>query len=124
MAQNAARLSWKAEKVDARLHHIMLDIHHACVEYGGDNKHTNYVQGAKHRRFRESRRRHAGAGRHLIPSSGQIALRLFGLTACLRSRRAFLPARLRGALFFLSPPPGATIPLKRFTGVRLACSIS
>lgn len=45
MAQNAARLSWKAEKVDARLHHIMLDIHHACVEYGGDNKHTNYVQG-------------------------------------------------------------------------------
>ncbi|EBW5003318.1 NADP-specific glutamate dehydrogenase [Salmonella enterica subsp. enterica serovar Java] len=45
-AQNAARLSWKAEKVDARLHHIMLDIHHACVEYGGDNKHTNYVQGA------------------------------------------------------------------------------
>lgn len=46
MAQNAARLSWKAEKVDARLHHIMLDIHHACVKYGGDNKHTNYVQGA------------------------------------------------------------------------------
>lgn len=46
MAQNAAQLSWKAEKVDARLHHIMLDIHHACVEYGGDNKHTNYVQGA------------------------------------------------------------------------------
>ncbi|GAR73518.1 NADP-specific glutamate dehydrogenase [Salmonella enterica] len=46
MGQNAARLSWKAEKVDARLHHIMLDIHHACVEYGGDNKHTNYVQGA------------------------------------------------------------------------------
>ncbi|EHZ3145957.1 NADP-specific glutamate dehydrogenase [Salmonella enterica subsp. enterica] len=46
MAQNASRLSWKAEKVDARLHHIMLDIHHACVEYGGDNKHTNYVQGA------------------------------------------------------------------------------
>ncbi|HCA3307965.1 TPA: glutamate dehydrogenase, partial [Salmonella enterica subsp. enterica serovar Typhi] len=34
------------EKVDARLHHIMLDIHHACVKYGGDNKHTNYVQGA------------------------------------------------------------------------------
>lgn len=24
MAQNAARLGWKAEKVDARLHHIML----------------------------------------------------------------------------------------------------
>ncbi|WP_118987680.1 NADP-specific glutamate dehydrogenase [Photorhabdus sp. CRCIA-P01] len=46
MAQNAARLGWKAEKVDARLHHIMLDIHHACVEYGGEGKQTNYVQGA------------------------------------------------------------------------------
>ncbi|EQC01455.1 NADP-specific glutamate dehydrogenase [Photorhabdus temperata] len=46
MAQNAARLGWKAEKVDARLHHIMLDIHHACVEYGGESQQTNYVQGA------------------------------------------------------------------------------
>nr|WP_314266760.1 NADP-specific glutamate dehydrogenase [uncultured Moellerella sp.] len=46
MAQNAARLSWKAEKVDARLHHIMLDIHQHCVEYGGESKQTNYVQGA------------------------------------------------------------------------------
>ncbi len=46
MAQNAARMSWKAEKVDARLHHIMLDIHNHCVEYGGEEKQTNYVQGA------------------------------------------------------------------------------
>ncbi|ERT13853.1 NADP-specific glutamate dehydrogenase [Photorhabdus temperata] len=46
MAQNAARLGWKVEKVDARLHHIMLDIHHACVEYGGESQQTNYVQGA------------------------------------------------------------------------------
>jgi glutamate dehydrogenase (NADP+) len=46
MAQNAARLGWKAEKVDARLHHIMLDIHHACVEYGGEGKQTHYVRGA------------------------------------------------------------------------------
>ena len=46
MAQNAARLGWKAEKVDARLHHIMLDIHHSCVEYGGEDKQTNYVRGA------------------------------------------------------------------------------
>lgn len=46
MAQNAARLSWKAEKVDARLHHIMLDIHNHCVEYGGEEKQVNYVQGA------------------------------------------------------------------------------
>lgn len=46
MTQNAARMSWKAEKVDARLHHIMLDIHHACVEYGGEASQTNYVRGA------------------------------------------------------------------------------
>ncbi|MBU4684561.1 NADP-specific glutamate dehydrogenase [Cedecea davisae] len=46
MAQNAARLSWKAEKVDIRLHHIMLDIHQACVEYGGEGKQTQYVRGA------------------------------------------------------------------------------
>ncbi|CAM6195396.1 NADP-specific glutamate dehydrogenase [Enterobacter hormaechei] len=46
MAQNAAHLGWKAEKVDARLHHIMLDIHHACVEYGGEASQTNYVRGA------------------------------------------------------------------------------
>lgn len=46
MAQNAARLSWKAEKVDIRLHHIMLDIHEACVNYGGEGKQTHYVRGA------------------------------------------------------------------------------
>lgn len=46
MVQNAARMGWKAEKVDARLHHIMLDIHHACVQYGGEAKQTNYVRGA------------------------------------------------------------------------------
>lgn len=46
MAQNAARLSWKAQEVDERLHNIMLDIHHACIEYGGDGPQTNYVRGA------------------------------------------------------------------------------
>ncbi|HBO24806.1 MULTISPECIES: NADP-specific glutamate dehydrogenase [unclassified Providencia] len=46
MAQNAARLSWPAEKVDARLNYIMLDIHQHCVEFGGEGKQTNYVQGA------------------------------------------------------------------------------
>ncbi len=35
-----------ARKVDARLHHIMLDIHHACVQYGGEAKQTNHVRGA------------------------------------------------------------------------------
>ncbi|MGR4048501.1 NADP-specific glutamate dehydrogenase [Kosakonia cowanii] len=46
MAQNAGRMSWKAEEVDARLQHIMLDIHQACVQYGGDGKQTHYVRGA------------------------------------------------------------------------------
>ncbi|MDR0218909.1 MAG: NADP-specific glutamate dehydrogenase [Enterobacteriaceae bacterium] len=46
MSQNAIRQNWKAEKVDFRLQHIMLDIHQSCVEYGGESKHINYVQGA------------------------------------------------------------------------------
>ena len=44
MAQKRSTLEFrKAEKVDARLHHIMLDIHHACVNYGGEGKQTNYI---------------------------------------------------------------------------------
>ncbi|HAI51420.1 MAG TPA: glutamate dehydrogenase, partial [Enterobacteriaceae bacterium] len=35
-----------AEKVDARLHHIMLDIHQACVAWGEEDKQVNYVRGA------------------------------------------------------------------------------
>ena len=46
MAQNAARMGWKAEKVDARLHHIMHDIHQACVNYGDGEGQVNYVRGA------------------------------------------------------------------------------
>lgn len=47
MSQNAARLSWSSEDVDARLQSIMEHIHSTCVQYG---KHTDgtidYVQGA------------------------------------------------------------------------------
>ncbi|MEH0875345.1 NADP-specific glutamate dehydrogenase [Pectobacterium cacticida] len=46
MAQNAARLSWTADKVDESLRHIMLEIHNACVQYGGEGKQTHYVRGA------------------------------------------------------------------------------
>lgn len=46
MAQNAAHLSWTAEKVNSRLKHIMLDIHQHCVMYGGEDKQINYVKGA------------------------------------------------------------------------------
>ncbi len=52
MAQGAQRLHWSAQQVDAKLHHIMKDIHANCVLHGtpegGADKHArvNYVNGA------------------------------------------------------------------------------
>lgn len=46
MSQNAIRLSWTREEVDARLFSIMENIHEACVRHGTENGYTNYVQGA------------------------------------------------------------------------------
>ena len=47
MTQNAMRLSWTREEVDARLLEIMQGIHNACVEYGTDRDgNVNYVNGA------------------------------------------------------------------------------
>ena len=47
MSQNAQRLSWTREKVDAKLHHIMLDIHANCKKYGSQpDGSINYVIGA------------------------------------------------------------------------------
>lgn len=47
MSQNAMRLSWSREEVDARLHTIMSNIHEACVEYGrGPDGKVSYVNGA------------------------------------------------------------------------------
>lgn len=47
MSQNAARLSWQREEVDARLLQIMRDIHEACVRHGSraDGR-ISYVDGA------------------------------------------------------------------------------
>ncbi|MBB1077791.1 NADP-specific glutamate dehydrogenase [Rhodoferax sp. 4810] len=47
MSQNAMRLSWSRDEVDARLHSIMRDIHRACVEHGrrADGS-VSYVDGA------------------------------------------------------------------------------
>ena len=47
MSQNAARLSWPREEVDARLLQIMHSIHEACVRHGrnSDGK-VSYVDGA------------------------------------------------------------------------------
>jgi glutamate dehydrogenase (NADP+) len=47
MSQNAARLSWPREEVDARLLQIMQGIHQACLHYGrrADGR-VSYVDGA------------------------------------------------------------------------------
>ena len=47
MSQNAIRLSWTREEVDAKLHAIMKDIHQNCVKYGTQaDGSVNYVDGA------------------------------------------------------------------------------
>ena len=47
MSQNALRLPWSRADVDNRLHAIMQNIHHSCVEYGtGKDGHVNYFDGA------------------------------------------------------------------------------
>jgi len=47
MSQNAMKLSWTAEEVDAKLKTIMADIHAQCVKYGKDESgYVNYVKGA------------------------------------------------------------------------------
>ena len=47
MTQNAEHLSWKADEVDERLHHIMESIHEQCVKFGMQKDGTiDYVKGA------------------------------------------------------------------------------
>lgn len=46
MSQDAMHLSWSAEEVDQRLHHIMKSIHEQCLEYGREGDYVNYVKGA------------------------------------------------------------------------------
>ncbi len=47
MSQNALRLPWTRADVDNRLHAIMQNIHHACVEYGSrPGGSVNYLDGA------------------------------------------------------------------------------
>jgi glutamate dehydrogenase (NADP+) len=46
MSQNAMHLSWTADEVDQRLHHIMSSIHSQCVEHGREGDYINYVKGA------------------------------------------------------------------------------
>lgn len=46
MSQNALRLSWSREEVDARLKGIMQAIHASCLEYGKEGGKMSYVNGA------------------------------------------------------------------------------
>ncbi|MEG1463392.1 MAG: NADP-specific glutamate dehydrogenase [Mucinivorans sp.] len=47
MTQNAMKINWTAEEVDAKLHQIMSSIHTACVEYGTqESGYINYMKGA------------------------------------------------------------------------------
>ncbi len=48
MSQNAARMSWKEDELQALLVEIMAGIHDRCVEYGdtGEGTHIDYVRGA------------------------------------------------------------------------------
>jgi len=46
MSQNSMRFSWTEEEVDAKLGHIMKEIHASCAKYGRDGDKINYVKGA------------------------------------------------------------------------------
>ena len=49
MTQNAQKLNWTAEEVDAKLHQIMSSIHHACLEYGTEKDgYINYMSPIPH----------------------------------------------------------------------------
>ena len=47
MSQNSQRYAWTSEEVDAKLKHIMANIHEQCVTYGEPSKDkVNYLKGA------------------------------------------------------------------------------
>ena len=47
MSQNAMKLNWTSEEVDAKLHQIMSSIHAACIKFGTqEDGYINYVKGA------------------------------------------------------------------------------
>ncbi len=47
MTQNSNKLNWTREEVDAKLRHIMKEIHAACVKYGiREDGYVDYIKGA------------------------------------------------------------------------------
>ncbi|MDR1356964.1 MAG: NADP-specific glutamate dehydrogenase [Tannerellaceae bacterium] len=62
MTQNAMHISWTAEEVDSKLHHIMNSIHEQCVTYGREDNYINYVKGANIAGFMKVARSMMGQG--------------------------------------------------------------
>lgn len=47
MTQNSMKLNWSGAEVNDKLHHIMMSIHDACVEFGTEKDgYINYMKGA------------------------------------------------------------------------------
>lgn len=47
MSQNAMKLNWTVDEVDAKLHQMMSSIHEACIKFGTeDDGYVNYAKGA------------------------------------------------------------------------------
>lgn len=47
MTQNSMKLNWTGAEVNDKLHHIMMSIHDACVEFGTEKDgYINYMKGA------------------------------------------------------------------------------
>ena len=46
MSQNSARIAWGEDQLRKLLEDMMRDIHDSCVQYGGDGKQVNYLQGS------------------------------------------------------------------------------
>jgi glutamate dehydrogenase (NADP+) len=46
MSQNSGHTNWSREKVDKKLHGIMVAIHEQCLCHGKEGDYINYVKGA------------------------------------------------------------------------------
>ncbi len=102
MAQNRRAVELESRESGCP-HHIMLDIHHACVEYGGDNKHTTTTFRAPTRRFQKVADAMCWRRASFNPSSGcRWLTRLFGLTASSPQQVAFARFAIAARSFLFS----------------------
>lgn len=61
-SHNAIRIRWDDEEVDNRLWDIMENIHHRCVENGGDGEIVNYIDGSNLAGFKKVARAMLASG--------------------------------------------------------------